>query len=367
MNYKRIYVAATSQHVGKTTSTLGLISALRSQGLNVGYCKPVGQQFIEVAEGRADKDAVLFAQYMGFELQPSIHSPVILGKGTTKEYLGNPEKFMFKDKVIKASKILDKQHDVVVYEGTGHPGVGSVVDLSNADVAKTLDAGVIMVVEGGIGNTIDRLKMSIAIFEQQDVPIIGVIINKVHKTKMDEVSNFVGLKLEQMGLPLLGVIPYEPELELPLMIGILNAVKGKVLYNEDKLDNRIEDIIAGSLIDLEDLKSSENLLLIVSVKRLGDALKRLEKVAKRTGEKNLHISGIIVTGHSEIDQAHIDFFEKEEIPVIITELDTYESVVKISRMEVKINTRTPWKIVKAVALFRQHINLDPIISKVLTH
>ena len=214
--------------------------------------------------------------------------------------------------MIKASKILDKQHDVVVYEGTGHPGVGSVVDLSNADVAKTLDAGVIMVVEGGIGNTIDRLKMSIAIFEQQDVPIIGVIINKVHKTKMDEVSNFVGLKLEQMGLPLLGVIPYEPELELPLMIGILNAVKGKVLYNEDKLDNRIEDIIAGSLIDLEDLKSSENLLLIVSVKRLGDALKRLEKVAKRTGEKNLHISGIIVTGHSEIDQAHIDFFERKK-------------------------------------------------------
>ena len=93
----------------------------------------------------------------------------------------------------------------------------------------------------------------------------------------------------------------------------------------------------------------------------------LEKVAKRRGQKDFHISGIIVTGHSEIQQSHIDFFVKEQIPVIITELDTYESVVKISRMEVKINTRTPWKIVKAVALFRQHINIEPVVSRTLSH
>ena len=34
----------------------------------------------------------------------------------------------------------------MVYEGTGHPGVGSIVNLSNARVAKILEAGVIMVV-----------------------------------------------------------------------------------------------------------------------------------------------------------------------------------------------------------------------------
>ena len=41
---------------------------------------------------------------------------------------------------------------MVVYEGTGHPGVGSVVDLSNAEVARQLESEVILVLEGGIGN-----------------------------------------------------------------------------------------------------------------------------------------------------------------------------------------------------------------------
>ena len=52
---------------------------------------------------------------------------------------------------------------MVVYEGTGHPGVGSVVDLSNAEVAKQLESEVILVLEGGIGNTLDRLSLCKAV------------------------------------------------------------------------------------------------------------------------------------------------------------------------------------------------------------
>ncbi|MEL6392284.1 MAG: dethiobiotin synthase [Bacteroidota bacterium] len=44
----RLYIAATSQHVGKTTSTLGLMAAIKERGINVGYCKPVGQQFVDL-------------------------------------------------------------------------------------------------------------------------------------------------------------------------------------------------------------------------------------------------------------------------------------------------------------------------------
>ena len=70
MSCKCIYVAATSQHVGKTTSTLGLIAALQRAGIQVGYCKPLGQEFIDVGPSRVDKDALLFSDFMGFELEP---------------------------------------------------------------------------------------------------------------------------------------------------------------------------------------------------------------------------------------------------------------------------------------------------------
>ena len=141
---KNIYVAATGQHIGKTTSTLGIVANLQKMGYNTGYCKPVGQQHLTVNGKTADKDAVLFSQVIGFELMPEYHSPVILGRGATKAYLANPEDYNYPQAIHAAASKLEPDFDIMVYEGTGHPGVGGVVDLSNADVAKMLDAAVVM-------------------------------------------------------------------------------------------------------------------------------------------------------------------------------------------------------------------------------
>ena len=48
LSCKYIYVAASSQHVGKTTCTLGIVANLLAKGYNTGYCKPVGQKFISL-------------------------------------------------------------------------------------------------------------------------------------------------------------------------------------------------------------------------------------------------------------------------------------------------------------------------------
>ncbi|MDP4821839.1 MAG: dethiobiotin synthase, partial [Saprospiraceae bacterium] len=201
---KKIFVAATGQHVGKTTSTLGLVANLQEQGFTTGYCKPVGQKSVFTDGMTADKDAVLFAKVIGFNMDPDIHSPVILGKGVTADYIENPSNFDFSKRILHAADVLENNFDVVVYEGTGHPGVGSVVDLSNADVASMLNSGVIMIVEGGIGSTIDKLNMSIALFKAKNVPIHGVIVNKVKEDKYEKVKYYLSKKLDTMGIPLLG-------------------------------------------------------------------------------------------------------------------------------------------------------------------
>ena len=142
---KNLYVAATSQHVGKTTTTLGLVANFNERGLRTGYCKPVGQQHVTINGITADKDAVLFSEVTGFEINPDLHSPVIIGRGITKDFQDHPDHYHFEEKLLAAKKVLSEQYDIVVYEGTGHPGVGSIVNLSNARVAKILEAGVIMV------------------------------------------------------------------------------------------------------------------------------------------------------------------------------------------------------------------------------
>lgn len=360
MKYNRIYVAATSQHIGKTTSTLGLIHALRQKGMNVGYCKPVGQEFIELAERGlppVDKDAILFEMDMGFKIDPMTHSPIIIGRGATSKYLDNPSAFNYRERIHAAADTLDKLHDVVVYEGTGHPGVGTVIELSNAEVAKMLGAGVVMVAKGGIGNTIDKLDLSLSLFREKNVPVIGVIINKVRKDKIEKIRSYVGRWLEQNNLPLLGVIPYDKTLSNPLMITIKDAINGEVLMNSGFLDNQVEDIVAGSLVDRRELKRMNNLLLVVSITRLEEALQKIKAISDRVNQSESPLSGIIVTNVGEITKGAKQYIKRHKIPLVRTPLDTFGSVVKISRIEVKINTRTPWKVKRAKNLIEKNVDL----------
>ncbi len=366
---KAIYVAATGQHVGKTTSTLGLIAALKSLDIDgVGYCKPVGQEITEVDNLNVDKDAFLFSEIMQFELSSEIHSPVILGKGATTAFLDHPDQFPYAQNINDAAQILHNNNQVVVYEGTGHPGVGSVVGLSNADVAKMLNAKVVMVVEGGIGNTIDKLNMSLAMFREQNVPIIGIIINKVRPDKIEKIRHYLSKKLKMMDLNLLGILPYEKSMSNPIMQTVTRAVKGRVLFNGQKLANRVEQIIPGSLIEeVANIGTRQNLLLVVSYKRAEDALKKIENLTRADG-KGTPLSGILLTGEGRLETPtadyplHMDYIRMHRLPVISTHLDTLGAFTKINQIEVKINTSTPWKVERAIQLIKENVNLDLVLG-----
>ena len=363
-----IYVAATSQHVGKTTCTLGLVSTLQSRGIDVGYCKPVGQEFVDLGDLRVDKDALLFSEIIGFELHAELHSPVILGKGATTAYLRDPGAHQYAAAVAHAARSLQGTHEMVVYEGTGHPGVGSVVDLSNAAVAKSLDARVLMVVEGGIGSTIDRLHMCTSLFRERNVEMAGVVINKTLPDKIDTVRRYVGQWVEARGLPLLGVLPYDKTLLYPIMSTVKSAIRGQVLFNPSRLDNQVIDIVAGSLVGNHDFTVEKELLLVVSNKRLGQAVDQIDRRIQQLELDSCPLAGIIVTGDGrhesipEMDSPILDFIEKYELPVLSTRLDTFGSVVQISRIEVKINTRTPWKARRAIELFREHTDMEKLLG-----
>ena len=360
--YRNIYVGATSQHVGKTTSTLGLVSSFMGRGLKVGYSKPVGQKFLDIQNLKVDKDTILFSDLIQFDIIPEIHSPIILGPGATEAFLDNPNAEELYEMLYHAEKSLSATNEIVIYEGTGHPGVGSIAGVSNAKVAKLLNAGVIMVVEGGVGSTIDKLNMATALFREEQVPVIGVIINKVIPEKMDKVRHYVGKWLEAQGLPLLGLMPYENSLAYPLIKSVCEAVKGVITYHADRIDNKVESIIAGSLIDLKELTSSQDLLLITAIRSINEAIRKIDMISTQHGIKNCPLSGIVATGQGEMDKFTIQYIEKHNLPLIRTDLDTYGAYLRVSKIEVKINRNTPWKVMKAIEMIEKNIDLDSILK-----
>ena len=63
-----------------------------------------------------------------------------------------------------------------------------------------------------------------------------------------------------------------------------------------------------------------------------------------------------------MDKHTIKYIEKHNLPLIRTELDTYGSFLHISKIEVKINRSTPWKIKMAIDLIENNVDLNAIIE-----
>jgi phosphate acetyltransferase len=144
---KALMVVATKQHVGKTSVCMALMSACRERfGVdNVGFIKPVGQRWVLTDCGeKIDKDANLARIHFNLPTAPRLMSPVVVAKGYTKEFIQQQRDGAAEWKCIEDSfKEITSQHDMTIVEGTGHVGVGSILQMSNAQVAARLKIPVI--------------------------------------------------------------------------------------------------------------------------------------------------------------------------------------------------------------------------------
>src|SRR4030095_15296776 len=211
----RVFIAATRQNDGKTTTSLGLLAAMQKRYPRIGYIKPVGQRFVEIEEQKIDEDSVLMDRVYKLDCPLVDMSPVAGEADFTRRYLQWSNRDVLVRKIEKAFDRVAWEKDFVLCEGSGHAGVGAVFDLSNAQVAKVLQAKVVIVSRGGIGKPIDEVVLNQALFEKEKVEIIGVILNKVIFEKVDYVTEFARRGLKRKGLELLGVIPHQSMLSTP--------------------------------------------------------------------------------------------------------------------------------------------------------
>ena len=187
-----VFIAGERQHAGKTVTSLGIISALTNHidPKDIGYFKPVGQEMVTLRNGeRIDKDVRIVKEFTGLDMPDmGMLSPVRVVSGVTREYIksDNPRAITakFEESIhYTLDSLSDKK--LIIAEGTGHPGVGSVVGLSNARVANLLGARILYLVGGGIGRTLDELEVDLSYFSHHHSRVAGVLFNKVLPDKVD--------------------------------------------------------------------------------------------------------------------------------------------------------------------------------------
>ncbi|VGO17290.1 hypothetical protein PDESU_05886 [Pontiella desulfatans] len=187
-----VFIAGERQHAGKTVTSLGVISAIARiiDPKDIGYFKPVGQEMVTLPNGeRIDKDVRIVKEFTGLDMPDmGMLSPVRVISGVTRDYItGNNQKTItadFEKNIHRTMESLSNKK-LIIAEGTGHPGVGSVVGLSNARVANLLGAKILYLVGGGIGRTLDELEVDLSYFSHHHSRVAGVLFNKVLPPKVD--------------------------------------------------------------------------------------------------------------------------------------------------------------------------------------
>ena len=209
---KGLIIGAPGSGSGKTIITLGLIAALSEKGLVVAGAK-TGPDYI---------DPSFSSHASGFK-SPNL-DPWAMGQDRLRSLAANHA----------------KNADILLIEGVMGLFDGALDGTgSTGDLAASLGLSVLLVVDAA------RQSQSIAALVsgfanwRADVPIAGIILNNVASEKHQKILR---LALNQLDIPLVGIIPREAELEVP------NRHLGLVLADEmgqiDRFTRRAATLIS---------------------------------------------------------------------------------------------------------------------------
>lgn len=356
----RVFIAATRQNDGKTTTSLGLLAALQKKFQHIGYIKPVGQRFVEIAEQKIDEDTVLMDSVYSLNRPLEDMSPIAIEPDFTRKYLESSNYDVLVRKIQKAFDRVSWENNFVLCEGSGHAGVGSVFDLSNARVAKILNAKVIIVTQGGIGKPIDEVCLNQALFEKEGVEVIGVILNKVLGSKVDYVTKFAKRGLERKGLQLLGVIPHEPVLSHPSLDNIREELRAERLNDSKQIHNLVEDVVVGAMGVDNAMRFFRKGVLLITPGDREDII-----LAAATGlawQQKGNLAGIVLTGNLRPSPEVMKSIRAMPFPVLLAKPDSYEVASKVHDLTVKTRPNDAEKISLIRDIIAKNVNVKKILD-----
>ncbi|MDA1276362.1 MAG: AAA family ATPase [Verrucomicrobia bacterium] len=355
----RVFIAATRQNDGKTTVSLGLLAALQSSYPRIGYIKPVGQRFVRIDEQSIDEDTILMDHVYRLNCPLSEMSPIAVEPDFTRKYLQSSNYEVLVKRIQKAFDRVSWEKEFVLCEGSGHAGVGSVFDLSNARVAKLLHAKVVIVTRGGIGKPIDEVALNMALFEKEGVEVIGVIVNKVTADKFDYITEFARKGLKRKGLELLGVIPHQPILSRPTMESIRDELNAELINNSEQLMNQVDEVIVGAMSVQNAISLlQKGVLLIASADREDMVLAATTTLF----EKNGGLAGMILTGKARPNPIVWKVIQRMPFPVILTSQDIYVAASKVHDLIVKTRPNETQKISLIRDIVAKCVDVDRILK-----
>ncbi len=357
---KKIFVGATGQHCGKTTISLSLMHLAQKKYKRVGFMKPLGPKWIEFNGTIVDKDAAMFSTVFGVEEDVTLMSPVTLTPGTTRRFLDGEIDSVGPIKSIRAACAeLEKKYDYLIIEGAGHGGVGSVVGMNNAQVAAELNAPVLLVTGGGIGNVIDAVELNLALYQREGADVRIIMANKLVKEKRADTLAYLQKAFAGSGMMVTSAFDYLPTLADPTLQHV-SELLGLPLHGgtteRSRLCHTIQLGAASSQIVIDHLETST--LLIVTSSR--DELLVTASALHHIPEYKARLAGLIIAGHVPVSSITQRILDDSNIPYIRIKETSSEIFYQLREHVSKIGPEDIEKINLINSIAERYIDFDAI-------
>jgi len=232
---KCLMVQGTSSNAGKSVVVAALCRILSKRGFRVAPFKSQNMSLnsFTTPENREIAMAQVF-QAEAAGLEPHHHmNPILLKpkEDFTSQVIvhGLPAGDMnfyhyqnnFRHEALKAIKesldALEKNYDILIMEGAGSPAEINMLDrdLANMPIARLADADVILVADIDRGGVFASIAGTFQLLPPEDRDRIrGIVINKFRGNLNILIPGIRQIE-EIVGVPVLGVLPYDEQLKLP--------------------------------------------------------------------------------------------------------------------------------------------------------
>ncbi|HEY5512937.1 MAG TPA: AAA family ATPase [Geomonas sp.] len=358
---KKIFVAASGQNTGKTTISISLLHLARQKYGRVGFIKPLGPKPTTLRGHAVDKDAALIAQVFNLTKDLRYMSPVVVYPDTTRKAIDGEIPFAeLEDRILTAFAELEKRCDFIIIEGSGHPGVGSVLKLSNARIARMLDAPVLMVTGGGVGNVIDTVFMNIALFKLEGAEVRAVLANKLFAEKREVTLDYLSRALADQPFRLIGGFDYQTVLANPTLRRVSRLLDLPLYGNRREVSRIIQHVQIGaaSTQRVTEMLRESTLLLVTSSR--DELLVTLANLYQMPEYRSL-VSGLVIPGIAPVSTITQRIIDRSNIPYLRTQKHSTAELYRIITEDVsKITSEDTEKLNLVRSLAEERLDFDAL-------
>jgi BioD-like phosphotransacetylase family protein len=342
---EKLVIASIGEGAGKTSVIVGLARLLKRP---FGYLKPLGDRMIYREKKVWDHDADVITKIFGIKEDPE---ELTIGFEHSKlKYMYDEEgrKKKLQEMVSRSPK------EILFVEGGRGLRYGVSVGLDPISIAKYIDAKLVIVIDGHVDTLIDDAIYVKNYLDMTGVAFKGVIFNKVRD--VEDFKNIHLGKLMEMGIRVLGVVPYQKELTFVTVQYLANHLFAKVITGENALNRVIRNILVGAMsinaLFETSLFKKEDKLVITSGDRADMILAAIQSDA----------ACVVITNNILPTSSLISKAYERNIPMLMVPQDTYQAATKIDNIEPLLTKEDTKKIGLVEELAATYIQWKEILG-----